>query len=165
MKFLKIFFDFKVCKYYKVTILFLILIVLVLQTSLSITNKKVRYANIKISSLNDEIKKLESSKVSETNTDILLDIKEENNNDTNIQSLDTETIDRYKAIAKGINKNYDRSIKDGNKIIAFETLDLATITDNQIKAGLYNLTKDNFGIEINIKTIQDENFYKIILIE
>lgn len=161
---IKSFLNFKENKSYKITIVLLVMICLVFQTSTSFSNKKVEAANLKIASLNEKIKVLEKSTTTISSIDDLID-KEVITKDDSYKISIEAILERYSAIGKENNKEYDKSIKEGKRILAFETLDLNSMTDNQIKAGITELTKDTFGIEIQTKDFEGNIFYKIILIE
>lgn len=161
---IKSFLNFKENKSYKITIVLLVMICLVFQTSTSFSNEKVEAANLKIASLNKKIKVLEKSTTTISSIDDLID-KEVITKDDSYKISIEAILERYSAIGKENNKEYDKSIKEEKRILAFETLDLNSMTDNQIKAGITELTKDTFGIEIQTKDFEGNIFYKIILIE
>lgn len=170
MEFIKDFFSFKENKKYKITIIILIIVVIFMQTGLSITNKKIRYLTENINRLNETIKEKEneianSNQINSIDDLIRDNIKEEiKENIIDYDKIINQFIDNFKNISGTENKVYDPNIKDGIKHLVFEAFNLE-MTENQIKAAIKNITSERFGMEIIDSEIVGSKYYKIYLIE
>lgn len=166
MKYIKDFLNFKEAKVYKIAIIILSIIVVMLQTSQAITSKKIRILTERIHDLKEENSKLQ---ISNQSLDIpgissLVDSQKDVENNIIAEELISKFIDKYSEIAEENDKKYNPNIKEGNKHLVYETMEL-TMTDNQIKYTLKSIEAKEFGIEIVESTLIDKAFYKIYLIE
>ena len=166
MEYLKDIFNFKENKRYKITIIILSVIIVLLQTRVSFSNKKIQYLNAKLN--RNTIENSNSSKEIESNISDFIDTDDSNKNeleiDDNFQEEKEILIEKYKDIAKENNKEYSPNIKNGKKVLVFETISL-NMTDGQIKKSLEKISSDRFGIEIEREQIRRETYYKIYLLE
>ncbi len=166
MEYLKDIFNFKENKKYKITIIILTVVIVLLQTRLSFNNKKIQFLKAKLS--RNTIESSNNSNEIASNIDEVISMKniDEVNleNDIELQEDKEKLIDRYIDIAKDNNKEYLKNIKNGNKVLVFETMSL-NMTDGQIKKSLEKISDDKFGIEIEREQIRRETYYKIYLVE
>ena len=168
MKYLKDILNLKENKKYKVTIIILVVIIFVLQTSLSISNKKIQILNARINKV--QIGNVESNQNSEivNNVDEFISTENEDKNnseiDTSFQEAKESLIKKYIDIAEDANKKYVADIEDGKEILVFETMSL-DMTEGQIKKTLTKIKSNEFGINISKDTIRNKAYYKIYLIE
>lgn len=168
MKYLKDILNLKENKKYKVTIIILVVIIFVLQTSLSISNKKIQILNARINKV--QIGNVESNQNSEivNNVDEFISTENEDKNnseiDTSFQEAKESLIKKYIDIAEDANKKYVADIEDGKEILVFETMSL-DMTEGQIKKSLTKINSNEFGINISKDTIRNKAYYKIYLIE
>lgn len=162
MEHIKDLLNFKENKKYKISIVILLILIIFMQTSLSMTNKKIRILTENINKLNEQIKENEiSSSYNEANTidDLITD------EDTdNYEAKKNDLIHRFKEIGELENKLYNINLNYGKKYLVFETINLE-MTDNQIKSTFKNIISDEFGIEIIESKLAENKFFKIYLIE
>ncbi|KFX53732.1 hypothetical protein FDC50_12720 [Clostridium botulinum] len=138
------------------------------------TNSTIK--NIKIKNLENEINEL-SLNIENSNRKVYAapnftpneNIEIENKEQKEIINIESNENDitikeRFTDIAKNIKKEYDESIND-TEAISFETMDLSTLTDNQIKKTLEKLPNKKFNIKIEENKLGNNNFYKIILLQ
>ncbi|MBY7043782.1 hypothetical protein HYI16_17220 [Clostridium botulinum] len=142
------------------------------------TNSTIK--NIKIKNLENEINEL-SLNIENSNRKVYAapnftpneNIEIENKEQKEVINIESNENDitpyrtikeRFTDIAKDIKKEYDESIND-TEAISFETMDLSTLTDNQIKKTLEKLPNKKFNIKIEENKLGNNNFYKIILLQ
>lgn len=170
MEYIKDFFNFKDNKKYKIAIIILIIIVIFMQTGLSITNKKIRYLTETTNRLNKIIKEKETELANSNKINNINDLISDNSNEKvkeNIIDYDkiiNKFIDKFKNVSGTENKVYDPNIKEGVKHLIFEAFNLE-MTDSQIKAAIKNITSEKFGIEITDSKVSDNKYFKIYLVE
>lgn len=144
-----------------ILVFFLIILLGVMQTSLSFKTIKIRNLEDQVQQLNLQNSKSNAS-VKETEDFDLNDDLSLNNEieDSNISDIK----DKFIAAAKKINKKYDEKL-NGREVIKFEIMDLNSITDSQIEKTVEKLKKDNFNINIIENELSNRTYYQIILIE
>jgi hypothetical protein len=166
MEHIKDLLNFKENKKYKITIIILLIIVIFMQTGLSITKKKIRILTENTKKLNEQIRENETSNIyneSDSIDDLITD-KDPKKDTVDYTAKKSELINRFKEIGKLENKFYNPDIKDGKKYLVFETINLE-VTDNQIKSTFKNIISNEFGIEITENKLAENKFFKIYLIE
>lgn len=144
-----------------ILVFFLIVLLGVMQTSLSFKIIKIRNLEDQVQQLNLQNSK-SNANVKETegvdlNDDLSLNNEIEDSNISDIK-------DKFIAAAKKINKKYDENL-NGREVIKFEIMDLNSITDSQIEKTVEKLKKDNFNINIIENELSNRTYYQIILIE
>ena len=166
MEHIKDLLNFRENKKYKIMIVILLIIIIFMQTGLSMTKKKIRILTENTNKLNEQIRENEiSSSYNEANSiDDLITDEDPKKDTINYEVKKNDLINRFKEIGELENKTYNTNIKEGNKYLVFETLNLE-MTDNQIKSTFKNIISDEFGIEITESKLAENKFFKIYLIE
>ena len=166
MEYIKDLLNFKENKKYKIMIIILFIVIIFMQTGLSMTKKKIRILTENTNKLNEQIRESEiSSSYNEANSlDDLISDATPKQDTVNYTSETNDLINRFKEIGELENKIYNPNIKDGKKYLVFETINLE-MTDNQIKATFKNIVTNEFGIEITENKLAENKFFKIYLIE
>jgi len=166
MKYVRDIFDLKENKKYKLTIIFLVIVIFFLQISMITTVKKTVVLVDKVRQLNSEVSELKASNNININKELYsmdqgeeMEYEQEENN----KSKD-KLISEYAAASESVGKKYNSNIITGNKIMVFEAVKLE-MTENQIKKTLTKISSEEFGIEIDELEIYGKTIYKIYLIE
>ena len=166
MEHIKDLLNFRENKKYKIMIAILIVIIIFLQTGLSMSKKKIRILTENTNKLNEQIRENEiSNSYKEANSiDELITDKDPKKDIVNYEVKKNDLINRFKEIGELENKTYNTNIKEGKKYLVFETLNLE-MTDNQIKSIFKNIISDEFRIEITENKLAENKFFRIYLIE
>lgn len=166
MEHIKDLLNFRENKKYKIMIAILIVIIIFLQTGLSMSKKKIRILTENTNKLNEQIRENEiSNSYKEANSiDELITDKDPKKDIVNYEVKKNDLINRFKEIGELENKTYNINIKEGKKYLVFETLNLE-MTDNQIKSTFKNIISDEFRIEITENKLAENKFFRIYLIE
>lgn len=165
MKYIKDILNLQENKRYKITIIFLVIVIFFLQISMITTVKKTVVLVQRVRELNSEISELKLSNINinKESYSIKTNEKEEGKEDEKSEKKD-KLIRAYVEIAESVGKKYNSNISTGNRVMVFEAINLE-MTENQIKKTLTKINSEEFGIEIEENKIQGKTFYKIYLIE
>lgn len=165
MKYIKDILNLQENKSYKITIIFLVIVIFFLQISMITTVKKTVVLVQRVRELNSEISELKLSNINinKESYSIKTNEKEEGKEDEKSEKKD-KLIRAYVEIAESVGKKYNSNISTGNRVMVFEAINLE-MTENQIKKTLTKINSEEFGIEIEENKIQGKTFYKIYLIE
>lgn len=165
MKYIKDILNLQENKRYKITIIFLVIVIFFLQISMITTVKKTVVLVQRVRELNSEISELKLSNINinKESYSIKTNEKEEGKEDEKSEKKD-KLIRAYLEIAESVGKKYNSNISTGNRVMVFEAINLE-MTENQIKKTLTKINSEEFGIEIEENKIQGKTFYKIYLIE
>ena len=168
MKYLKDILNLKQNKKYKITIFILVVVILILQTSLSINNKKIQLLNTKINKLQIENKRDNDKSEIVSNVDEFVEEEKDKSDNLDIneefENNKKKLVDKYIEIGERNNKKYSSEIISGKETLVFETMNLE-MTDGQIEKSLKKINNDEFGINIVKDKLGNRIYYKVYLIE